>query len=341
MNEKESIKKALSCLHASDGTLQEVMKMADKQKSKHITGKIVAVALAACLVFALAVTAAAYSKGAFDSEEDVNISRFFEIAFGKGVEGQEAHDVQWRDADGSLLKTEHYPNIDRVETDPELAEKLLGPYIRDVNKVLSFNGYTLHFYNSVMDENGIGLLYFEVENPDGIGLDKYAARLSEDTPLALCVDLCDADGQMLDLRCMAESDSFSDTRAVYVAYATPFHPFDGRPLTLTFRWYGEDEGEYSIQIDTSSLVPSKRFSTESVDVEVSPLGMMVNRDISGSEESIVIRYADGSSYTVKDDAHENSVGSIIEDSAVVYAFNRLVPVDNIVSVEVELTDLNN
>lgn len=334
MSENETIKKSLSCLHASDDTLEEVMKMADKtQKTTHIGRKIAVIALAACLIFALAVTASAYRNGAFDGEGELDLSTFFNIAFGTGVEGQEAFDVEVRDTDGNLLTTEHYPNIDRVEADPELARALLEPYISEQNETLHFNGYTLNIFSSVLDENGIGILYFEIENPDGIGLDKYAARKSEKTPLALTIELYDANGQRYDLHCMAERDSLSDTHALYAAYLTPFYPFDGSPLKLTFKWYGEETGEYSTVIDTEKLVPCKQFAACGVNVKISPLGMIADKDISA--QSIVIHYADGSSYIVADDEHDNKVGSIIEENAVAFAFNRLVPVDDIVSVEID------
>lgn len=337
MNEKEIIKKSLSCLHASDNTVEEVMKMADnRHKNKHIAGKVVAVALAACLIFALAVTASAYRNGAFSSEDSLDLTRFFRIAFGTGVEGQKSYDHEVMDADGNLIKTEHLPNIDRVETDPELARELLGDYICEYNKALHFNGYTLRLYSSVLDENGIGNLYFEIENPDGIELSEYAGRKTEDSDLPLSIELYDDNGEMYCLHCMAEARSFSDTHALYAAYITPFEPFDGRPLKLTFRWYGEETGEYSFFIDTQKLVPCKELYADGVSVKISPIGMLTDEKTIDCVQSMVIQYSDGNTYIVQDDEHVNCMGSIIGEKGVASAFNRLVPVDDIASVEIEL-----
>lgn len=340
MNDYEMIHKSLSCLHASADTIEEVMKMAENErKPRHTERRIAAIAFAAALAFALTLTASAYHKSdiATDIHKGIDFEKFVDVAFGTGVKGHKAYETKVTSPDGT--ETVYFPNFERVEADTELAEGLIKPYLNEINKEIKFNGYDLKLYNYAMDENGFGVLCFELENPDGIGFSEMMGKTAEDGVMQLRIELLTKEGKRYDIHFWAENASFSDTHALYVAYFTPFEPVDGNPLTLKIVWDGEESGEYDVTLACNKLIPSKNFTTESADFKISPIGMLTDADISRFKERIVLCYTDGTEYVVADDYICNYCGSIVEkDGApvgVAYAFNRLVPVEMIDSVVYE------
>ena len=62
-----------------------------------------------------------------------------------------------------------YPTVERVPIDETVAQEYVAPYILDVNQSVSLNGYTLtviaHQYDSAI---GSGIIYYMLENPEGI-----------------------------------------------------------------------------------------------------------------------------------------------------------------------------
>ena len=293
---------------------------------------------AAALALALSVTAlAAYHSG------------FFNNAFGSGVAGQEAYDNPLTDKDGNVVKTEHYPAMERVETDEEKAEALVGAYVAEIGQSVKLENYTFTVENALLDENGVGVLTLHIENPDGHGIKysgEYDAAKGELPPFSIVVERESGDYPYMDTREYLAEASFTETQADYVIYVTPFDrlPTD-EALTLTLRLTKMDVDfpngpAVSVCIPATEKVAARNYIAEGVRAAVSPVGMTLcyeNGDgAEKSVDSIVLRYADESQYTVMSaDLVNVSVSSVSRDqSALWFAFNRLADADSITEIAI-------
>lgn len=295
-----------------------------------------ALILAAALALALSVTAfAAYRSG------------FFRNAFGTGVAGREAFERIWTDQDGNVVKTEHYPAIERVEADEETAEKLIGAYVAEIGQRVTLENYTFTVENLLLDENGIGVLTLHVENPDGHGI-KYSGRYEEakgeHPPFNILLERESGDYAYMDTREYLAEAGFAETQADYVVYFTPFEPLPAdEALRLTLRLMQPDVAppdrpSVSIRIPAAEKVAAHSFSAKGVNVAVSPVGMTLSYDVGASaeriENAIVLRYSDGSEYTIQGNNLVNfSVASASRDKSTQwFAFNRLADPESITEI---------
>lgn len=306
--------------------------MSHAVKRKH-TAVII---LAAALALALSVTAvAAYRSG------------FFQNAFGTGIAGQKPYERTWTDKDGTVVKTEHYPAMERVEADEEKASELVGSYVVDIGQSVTLENYSFTLENALLDENGIGVLTLHVENPDGHGIKysgQYDGAKGEHPPFNILLGRESGKYFDMDTREYLAEASFTETKADYVVYFTPFEPLPAdEALILTLRLMQPnvappDRQSVSVRIPAAEKVAARNFSTEGVRAAVSPVGMTLCYDIGGTaekvENSITLRYADGSEYTVMGTGFVNfSVASVSQDRGTQwYAFNRLADPDSITEI---------
>ena len=303
--------------------------------------------LAAALALALSVTAfAAYRSG------------FFRNAFGTGVAGQAPFERTWTDMDGNVVKTERYPAMERVDADEEAAEALVGAYVVEIGQSVRLGHYSFTLENALLDENGIGVLTLHVENPDGHGIQysgKYDEAKGEHPPFNILLGRESGKYFDMDTREYLAEASFTEIQADYVVYFTPFEPLsaDEAPI-LTLRLMQPnvappDRPSVSVRIPAAEKVATRIFSAEGVRAAVSPVGMTLCYDIGNAaekvENSIVLRYADGSEYTVMGTGLVNfSVASVSRDRGTQwYAFNRLADPDSISEIVISghWTDADN
>lgn len=294
--------------------------------------------LAAALALVLSITAlAAYHNG------------FFSNVFGTGVNGQEAHDVVLSGEGEGIDKVEHYPAVERVDVDEEKAEALVGEYVTEIGQSVKLGNYTFTLENMVLDENGIGALTVHVENPDGHGIradGKYDEGKDEFTPFSMDVEHKSGEYRYMDSREYLVEKSFTDTQADYVIYVTPLETLPtGENLSLRI-WLYQPEKEpsewptASIPLPTEKRAGARSFSAGGVRAEVSPVGMKLSYDIGAgaekTENTITVRYADGSEYVVLgSDLHNLSVHSANRDFENHWiAFNRLADMDNITEIAI-------
>ncbi len=300
-----------------------------------------AVILAAALALALSAAALA---AVFHGD-------FFKDVFGRGVAGQQAFDVVLDDGtDGGIAKTEHYPATERVEVDGEKAEELVGDYVSAVGQSVTLGKYTFTVEDALLDENGIGAVTVHVENPDGHNLSqsgKYDQAAGEYVPFTVNIERESGEYRYMDTRSYLVTESFTETEATYVYYFTPFEPLQaGEELTMTFSLRQDsDYPEWpraSIVIPSADKVPSRSFADEKARCYISPVGMTLIYDTdlsegeSRTESEIIIRYTDGSDYTLKAaDLHNISVSSLSREGDTVWmAFNRLADTDNIAEIRI-------
>ena len=263
-------------------------------------------------------------------------------AFGTGVAGQSAADVELTDSEGNVVKVVHYPATERVELEQELALELVGDKIIEINQGLTVDDYTLAVRYLLLDENGVGLLAYDVDNPNGHGLNESGNPIDGIPKLSLLVDR--GTGEMMDTCTYAQTDSFSATHASYLCYFTPFSQFaaeDGLTVTIAAQ-EGEKTYYYPLELDldSSDAVKAIAFQAEGADARLSSMGLYLNCDIEAKNagevvyEDIVICYEDGSTYTVKGKDMENlALSSKNSDfNTCWYAFNRLVDVKSVTQI---------
>lgn len=286
-------------------------------------------ALAAALVLGLG--AAAYAVGAH--------SGFFKSAFGTGVPGQSAHSADVIAPDGGVLKTETFPEIERVDAVDELAEALLGDYVSAVGQSVQLGNYTVTVREALIDENGLGALTVDIENPDGHG---FAPDGSFSTPnpavfLGFSPEL--RDGTPIAARDYAAAEGYSDTQISFVYYlAPPVEPGAGEDIVLRFTRVERDSGKRDsaeIIVPTAECVSARRMSADGASAELSPIGLSVSfnsivRDAVLEEYvtgDIVITFADGETYTVKGDGVNNAALGMYDINNVAhhkYVLNRII-----------------
>lgn len=291
--------------------------------------RAVTLALAAALVLGLG--AAAYAAGAH--------SGFFKNAFGTGVPGQAAHSVDIAAPDGGVLKTETYPEIERTDIDDELAEALLGDYVSAVGQSVRLGNYTVTVREAVVDENGLGAVTVDIENPDGHGFAPDGSFLTQNPAVYLGFSPEYRGGTPIAARDYAAAEGYSATRISFVYYlAPPVEAEPGEGIVLRFTRVERDSGKRDtaeIILPAAECAPVRRLTGDGATAELSPIGLTVDfltcaHDAVYEEYvtgDIAITFADGETYTVKSEGVNNAaLGTYDIDNPArhKYVFNRII-----------------
>ncbi len=311
----------VSCERVKEITMKKI-KSETKQHIRRPMGLILAAAL--CVV--LVVGAIGAIGGRFAAADSQDRSDFFSGAFGTGIAGRDAYTLTDTSPDGTVFKEEHYPGVERVAVDQEQAARLLGDYVCEIDQGVTMGDFTVVVRNLVLDENGIGVVSYELRNPNGLNCDWCGNAIDVAAPRA-AVTAEIADGKMVDMNALRQ-EGYSDTQATFVGYMAPFYAYNGEALTLTVHYFdGEERYELPLTISAEKLVPVTQIGEASI----SPLGMILSGDV---VEDVVIHYADGTEYVVKSDTFYNAaVEALIGDeNDTAFTFNRLVEVENISSI---------
>ncbi len=278
-------------------------------------------------------------------------SGFFASVFGDGIPAREAQDVSYYGEDGSLDKTEHYPAFDRAPVDEEEADSLIGSYVSAIGQSVTLNGYTVTVRESVVDENGIGAVTIDAENPDGV-------KRAEDGDypfLSFSVTQGEGDAALFaDDRCYIDEAASTDTLLRYVCYFI-LNGAATDDITLHVRaWDSETmdteivDGEThefpryeeaALTLPAAEFVPvSGSFTDGEISASLSPVGLVLRGWDSASgetvEDKLVLRYADGSEYVVEDEDLVSFSVAFIRDDGTCFALNRLVDVENVTEIYV-------
>ncbi len=299
--------------------------------------RIITFALAAALLLALGVTA--YAIGVHTG--------FFNSVFGTGLKGRDEFEVVIRDDYGKPVTTEHYPAIERVDVDEELAEDLTGEYIASIGQSVDLDGFTFTIQESLLDENGIGALTVHVSNPNGHGLKQNGIYENGERPaFGWNVFPQGDDMHMLDMRDYILPDSFSDTEADFVLYITPFTPLPvDTGLTLQIVVYKDDVNpsdwsKAELTIPSQEKIPCRELAAEGITAMISPVGLTLHYDVPGAmevvDDTIELVFSDGSVYTIMGESLVNfTVASRSPDQMTLYyCFNRLCDAENVTELRI-------
>ena len=297
--------------------------------------RIITLALAAALI--LGLSAVVYAVGIH--------SGFFKAVFGKGIEGRDAFDVVITDENGNAVKTEHYPAVERVDVDEDLAESLTGEYISSIEQSAEAGGYTFTLKDAVLDKNGIGVFTVHVSNPGGHGLvqnGNYGP--GEHQPFSWSLYPEGDEYHFMDERDYIVPDGFNLTEADIVFYFTPFTPLpENTGLTICFSVYTEGVNfpqwpKAKMAIPATEKLPCREMSGEGITANISSVGLMLHEEsadlINTITDSIQIIFSDGSEYTLmeKDVVNFSVASSSPDHQNSYYSFNRLCDVNNVAEI---------
>ncbi len=359
MNERTSIKRALEPLHASTDTLEEVLDMIDKEKAvKHMkkTGRsaLRGALVAAILVIALSVTA--YAVGEYTG--------FFDTVFGDESIG--SRDVEHKvltDDEGNVWKEYDVPGEERVPADQEMAEELVGDETASVGQSVKVQDVTFTVEDFVMDANGMGVLTYTMEDPNGFPGTEFTEEggmLYQGSNVVgslrdATLYFADENGGKTHFvdSCDFVAAGGTDTQKTVVKYFAPFEGLEqAENLTLTFHVVKEHDPDAMLAADVvdegsvifplSQAVPVTPLTgPDGWSAGVSPVGLQIvppegnpyrqNYDFS----EVVIHMTDGSEYVLEGGEPymiNITVGCYGEGFVMNDTFNRIIDPSQVESI---------
>lgn len=328
-----------SCLHASENTLSEVLKMAHNadNKSKKRNRRVMTVLLAAALTVALSITAFAVA-----SHTD-----FFRSVFGdQEVESYEAYE-DLEDDTKPDSGTTVFPGYEREEVDEETAENLIGSQITSQEGSVTVEGTTLSVEELLVDDTGVGILTFKAANPDGFPAlarleDFPGSEISNYMPFdeekgwitdpRLILGEEDPDGHAnypVNFHTYVDKVRSSDTEMYLMMYFSSLVPIteedDLTLATSVMAYTGEvetfqdwetgeeiedpitEQTDYTLPLAVSKTAASIPFAEDGGGkAMVSPISLsLTGINMTDNTKSITLVYADGSEYAVTDGENRN------------------------------------
>ena len=354
MNERQSIRRALAPLHASSDTLEEVLDMIDREKGEKYRKKAGRSALrgalvAAILVAALSVTV--YAVGEYTG--------FFDTVFGnEAIRSKDPEHVELTDEEGNVWQEYDLPGQERVPVDQDMAEEVVGGDVATVSRSVTVQGVTFTVEDLVMDENGIGMLTYTMEDPNGFP----TLKVAEDGRILFNVTavgdmptpgqtVLDGDGN--EIAWMDEIDyavpGGTDTKMTAVRYFCPVGDMTGAAeMTMTFsvatafdpETLEREVEEGSVSFPMTAAAPAAALTgPDGWTAGVSPVGLKITAPAEAlysdhGFDDVIIHMADGADYALKQSGSDmlNYVVGYGGDSGVSYVFNRLIDPAQVQSV---------
>lgn len=326
-------------LSTSNVTALEEGKMKQKTRKSRPLRLVLIAAVLVCMLAAIAMVSAApeVQLDPYETPEAM-LEAVFGINGYPGEEGKVYRPEDW------AVNTQHIPSYQREELDMALAEKLVISCIYEVNGSVTGNGYTVTVEAAVYDPvTDVGVLYYSIENPAGVT----GYELQNDGevwwPEGGPVSLNYPSETYIDTACT------TDTKLCIVEYFIYGQKLQnsmrGETLCLTLRG---TESTLEIPVSGRSGMETAVFGNGAV--RLSPIGIVLDgrmMDMLTGRElligSLVIRYADGSEYVVTAPAPEAdgpetmnyAYSFTVEEGTVTFALNRIVDVEQVVSVVID------
>lgn len=341
MHDRELFEKAFSPLHASPDTLTEVRKtMRNEKKTRRALGKGAVIAIAAALTLTVAVASGIVTLIKADVSPADKVDDATHRAFTDDIDAA-APVVD--DGKGGLVPV---PDMERIPGDVQTTQRLVGQYLSKLDAEMTVDSNTIKLGTFLIDENGLGLLTYSVENPSGVGYTDVGYGEGIDLPLQPTLHFRSPDeGNALFAKCYVDKETSTDTClnvVLYFAAGTSFRQGDLLYVTM------QDElGQpYSIAVQPRTYVPVATLTSGSETLTLSPLGMSIRNAHPDREplvDELTLRYQDGSEFTVESSSRSlmNWVVGCMRGSDDVpfadntYVFDRLVDVDAVTSVTLE------
>ncbi len=357
MTERERIQRALEPLHASDRTLEEVFGMIDREKTvKHMkrTGRNTLRTILIAAAVAAALTVSAYAIGEYTG--------FFETVFGdENIASWDAEHVILTDSEGNVWKEYDAPGQERVAVDPDQAQELVGDETVNVSQSVTVQDVTFTVEDFVMDENGMGVLTYTMEDPNGFpGMEftDESGILTQEPDLVgsqRVPNLTFADEDGKDILFLDSYDFVAaggtDTKKTVVRYFAPFEGLEeAANLKLTFAVVKEHDQDATLFTDvvdqggvifplSQAVAATPLSGPGGWSASVSPVGLKITppegNPYGDYSLDVVIHMADGTDYVLKQSEpylYNITVECRGEDGATNYTFNRLIDPAQVESV---------
>ena len=358
MNERKAVQRALEHLHASDRTLEEVMKMINGEKAKKHAGRVGRSALRTGLIaaaLAALFTVSAYAIGEYTG--------FFETVFGGPDAGKEVDRITVDSWDENGVARTMDIIVEGVPVDQELAESVLGDKVVTVDRSVTIGDFTCTVEKLAMADNGMGVMTYSIESEKGFSsltvTDEVRGFFYLDTKDLMTKD---SDGREVQLRYMpmicfagetgggrtvldAETSlvSCTDTKLEAVTYMAVMDAMEMPDAMDVYFFWGDEENfseSYRMTMDMPECAVSEVLTgPEGWTALVSPIGLALDLEIEGPvynmlTDDVVIHYADGTDYVVTMDEPYtvNHWLSCVGDGRVSYVFNRLIDPAEVQSV---------
>ena len=307
-------------------------------------GKVSAVAIAVAITLSLSVAAYAIA----------NYTDFFDKVFGGPDAGTQSYDLpvdHWNE-DGSRDTMEIITEGEPVDQDT--AQRVLDGSASAPSASITVGDYTCTVENVAMAENGVGVLNFSVENPNGLPevhvFDETVKNFNfaDDNletgaegggligaPMFRAPE--DWDDPMVDA--ISFLVTATDTRLEAKTYFALFGD-NGCPESLNAYFFHDEGEQYRLTVPLPEPAEAVELTgPEGWMARISPMGLAITapEDIGGDYESgnITVHYADGGKYMVisSEPYVINSPVSCINESGTTrYVFNRLIDPAEVSSV---------
>jgi len=347
MYDKKIFEETFSNLKASEDTLTEVLKMTTKKKRPYKILRIIPIA--AAFIFLFSVTALAVAGFTLYENPAAMLRAFF------GENGTVKSDgIVEYDEFGKL--DVNLPGWERVPVDETLADELIAPYISGETASASWEGYTLTVEANLHDPIiGAGLLYYTVENPDGIsgyevfyngefgwvtGAGNIYTNIERVAEKSYIDEAKSTETKLYICSYYVEYQNTEMQISVGVQEQDSVPIYEGGPMGLTRK----EHENVTIKHANGGEIPS--LSLADGKVVVSPIGIRTYDEELGFDPAshiqyIALRYEDGSEYVLIDDDSfvDNSMYALgtglTERFFAVQLFNRIVDINSLSEVVLE------
>ena len=341
MHDRELFEKTFSALHASPNTLTEVRKtIQNENKTRRALGKGAVIAIAAALTLTVAVAAGIVTLIKADVSPADKVDDTTHHAF---TDDLDATTPTVDDGKGGLVSV---PDMERIPGDVQTTQRLVGQYLSKLDAEMTVDGNTIKLGTFLIDENGLGLLTYSVENPSGVSYTDVGYGECIDLPIQPILRLRSPDeGTAMSAKCYVDKDGSTDTCLNVVLYFAADKSFrQGDLLYVTMQ---DESGQpYSIAVQPRVYVPVTTLTDGAETLSLSPLGISIRNSHPDREllvDELSIRYQDGSEFTVESSSRNLMnwvVGCMRSSDDAPFAdntcvFDRLVDVDTVTSVALE------
>lgn len=332
---------------ASEETLSEVLNMTKNQNHHYGRRFTRMLVIAAVITVMLATTAFAY-VGFTQYESPIQM---LDVFFGaEEYTLEEGGTYTYQNAYGEDVEVT-LPDEEKVPLDGELAGKDVAPYVSDVGKSITCQGDTLtveaHLYDSATD---CGVIYYKVENPDGVRGYKLQSDGEVRWPGVELVVMRGCSGKNY----IIEEETTETCLSVAHYYCSVYEEYieacfgaqeEGLMLPLT-----DGGGMGAITLAEGDI----KLSPISMLLNVEKMGFLCRHDTDGtllppmvdSIRSLSIRFRDGTEYIVDMDTDDQYIQNYtystqdMDNVTVRYTFNRLIDIDQVEAVIINDVEFN-
>ena len=276
----------------------------------------------------------------------------------------------WEDSHGMIVGDDVLPAKQWAEVDEQTAQTVVGEYVISDSMSIQAGDYVFTVDNYFLDENGLGAVSYTLRRADGGTIPGYTLTdggysgkyVLDDEWLLSPPTVHSGSGAWLDRYDILNKNLTTDTELHGILYIESFDDIpEGDHIYLYMNIREKMQAEFSgemvegygvvgqtelIELSTDKRIPARAFTDGEYTIWLTPISMMLDApsfpDVPDDDVfGITIHYADGNEYVVVSSTPytENIIsgGYSVSRHSLFYIFNRLVDVDDVVSVTIDGT----